>query len=226
MNLEQIRQQDFKKIQKWQGFKNLEDVFDDPTFEELREEIEDLNPQINEQIRFNELSNEQKVLLEKIRTFCVKTSGDFKEQFWYLLQKYREEKQKISQRIIDYLESKSFDLPQFIITHGKRAQDLLRELGFKDYTVSPRSLLVILQLPKPLSQFWWKGGVGSWGDKAQDVTGVIEWGHFYRELMPIIWSNIDYYEEHEGVKIDRINPKAKHEPKKYYYIWQIKEKKI
>jgi len=85
-------------------------------------------------------------------------------------------------------------------------------------------LLLVFQLPKPLAQFWWKGGADSWGNLAEDINDTaIEWGHFYRELMPVVWETQGRHENESGLYFQRVNDIGEHDPKKYYYIWEISE---
>ena len=99
----------------------------------------------------------------------------------------------------------------------------MEEYGL-DIETNGQNLLLVFQLPKPLSQFWWKGGADSWGDLSEDVQDtVIEWGHFYRELMPIVWEEQGRHENESGLDFQRVNGVGEHDPKKYYYIWEMSE---
>ena len=127
----------------------------------------------------------------------------------------------IFQKIIDYLLEKKFDLPNFTITHGVRAEETLKEIGL-DGKIEEKNLLILFQLPKPLSFFWWKGGADSWGSLAEDIKGSsTEWGHFYRELMLVVWEMQGYYENEKGLCFNRLNEIGEHDPLKFYYVWEI-----
>ena len=97
----------------------------------------------------------------------------------------------------------------------------MEDCGFR-VEMDNKTLLVVFQLPKHLAQYWWKGGTESWGQESLDIEdSAIEWGHFYRELMPVIWEAVGRYENELGLDFERINSGGEHDPKKYYYIWKI-----
>ena len=80
--------------------------------------------------------------------------------------------------------------------------------------------LVIFQLSKPLSQFW-KKGEGQWGENNIKTNNtVIEWGRYYREVLPLIWEAVDYSDDKYGITIARLNPAYDHNGD-YYYAWAI-----
>ncbi len=213
----------FEKIRRLEGLRNPEDIWDIEIFDDIRGEIEKVSLNIRELVEEHKLDAETKRCLDKTRTFCNELSEKFRQTFLILLEEYRNERRKISQKIVDYLLEKKFDLPNFTIAHGNKAQKLLEEYGF-DIKNNGKNLLLVFQLPKPLSQFWWKGGVDSWGDLSEDVQDtVIEWGHFYRELMPVVWEEQGYHENEHGLVFNRINGIGDHDPKKYYYIWEMSE---
>ena len=219
----EINPNQFKRIMTEEGLKNSQDIWDLKTYDEIKNEIEKISPNIKELVEEHELNAETKRCLDKIRAFCSELSEEFRQTFLVLLEQYRKERRQISQKIVDYLLEKNFDLPNFTIAYREKAQELLKERGF-DVEINDQSLLLIFQLPKPLSQFWWKGGVDSWGDLSEDMQGaVIEWGHFYRELMPVVWEKQGYYENESALDFYRINGVGEHDPQKYYYIWEVSE---
>lgn len=213
----------FEKMRRLEGLRNPEDIWDLETYDEIKSEIEKVSPNVKEFVQENELDVETKRCLDKTRVFCSELSEEFRQTFLSLLERYRNERRQISQKIVDYLLEKNFDLPNFTIAHGEKVQELLEEYGL-DIKTNGQNLLLVFQLPKPLSQFWWKGGAGSWGDHSVDMQDkVIEWGHFYRELMPIVWEEQGRHENESGLDFNRINRVGEHNPKKYYYIWEMSE---
>ena len=64
---------------------------------------------------------------------------------------------------------------------------MLGDLGLDRPVINSQSLLIVFNLPKPLSHFWWKGGVEA-DDGLAVVVGpdITEWGLFYRQLMPVV----------------------------------------
>jgi len=82
-------------------------------------------------------------------------------------------------------------------------------------------LMIVFNLPKPVGQFWWKGGKGLWGEQAIDVDGkVIEWGFFYRKIMETVWETLGYYESETSLNLRRLNAIGDHDPKNFYYVWE------
>ncbi len=208
-------------MRRLEGLKSPEDIWDIETFDEIKERIEQVSPNVKELISENELKLEAKKCLKKTRTFCKELSQDFKQTFLSLIDQYRQERRQISQKIVDYLLEKNIVLPNFTIASKKQAKALLKEyeLGGE---INEESLLLIFQLPKPLAQFWWKGGADSWGELAEDINDTaIEWDHFYRELMPVVWETQGRHENENSLNFNRLNGFSQHDPKKYYYIWEL-----
>ncbi len=209
-----------KRISRLDGLRNSQDIWS--IYDELKELLLEVNLNISDLVDEQSLDNKGLACLEKVRKFCVDASQKFRDAFLELLDRYREEHRQLSQKIIDYLLEKRLDLPGFIISNGDRAREFLREYDI-DSDIDRHSFLLNFQLPKPLSQFWWKGGVDSWGEWGEDVRGmVIEWGHFYRELMPVIWEIQGYYENERGLMFARINEIGMHS-EQYYYLWKVFE---
>lgn len=203
------------------GIKNPEDIYDQPTFEEIRQEIEKKRPNVRELLDERTLSPEQKACLDKTREFCNELSENFRSEFLSLLERYRSERRQISQEIVDYLLEKNFDLPQFTVSQGRQANELLADFSL-DAEVKDRNLLLAFQFPKPLAHFWWKGGVDSWGDLGEDMEDrVIEWGHFYRELIREVWNLQGCYENEENLAFRRLNGIGEHDPGNFYYVWEM-----
>lgn len=211
----------FEKVRRLEGLRSQEDIWDLGTMDRVKTEIKNKKPDIKENLREHSLSPELKSCLDKTKIFCNELAEEFKQKFLSLLDQYGNERRQISPKIVEYLLEKKFDIPNFNIAYGSRAKELLEEYGFSD-EINDQSLLLVFQLPKPLAQYWWKGGTESWGSMAEDVEGAaIEWGHFYRELMPIIWEAQGRHENESGLAFNRINNVGEHNPKKYYYIWKI-----
>lgn len=204
-----------------------EDIWSDwddtETLEQITHPIQEALPNIEARISEHELTSETRHNLETVRSFCAELSEEFRQAFLLLLEQYRRERCLISQKIVDYLLKKNLVLPTFVIANGERAHGVLNEYKLNG-DVTAHSLLVAFQLPKPLSQFWWKGGADSWGSGSEHLgSAVIEWGHFYRELMRVVWETQGYYENEYSLRFERINSVGEHDPKKYYYVWEVSE---
>ena len=130
-----------------------------------------------------------KTLSIRLRTFFTETSRLFKEEFLKLLNDYVEARKnkKGRQRILDYLVEKGFTMPSFAIYEAEKAAGVLGDLGLDRPVINSQSLLIVFNLPKPLSHFWWKGGVEA-DDGLAVVVGpdITEGGLFYRQLMPVV----------------------------------------
>ena len=185
--LKKLRQQD-------EGMRNPEDVFDLAVFDEPRAGMESA-PFIIEDFSGASDSPEQRLDYEKFkladaaRKFAEETSRLFKEEFLKLLNDYVEARKnkKGRQRILDYLVEKGFTMPSFAIYEAEKAAGVLGDLGLDRPVINSQSLLIVFNLPKPLSHFWWKGGVEA-DDGLAVVVGpdITEWGLFYRQLMPVV----------------------------------------
>ncbi|TSC55943.1 MAG: Uncharacterized protein G01um101418_514 [Parcubacteria group bacterium Gr01-1014_18] len=175
--------------------------------EQVKAGLDHKRSNITELIDYERLSDRQRNILERAKEFCHRLSRKFENEFGEILINYSKERKEISIQMKKFLLNKKFDLPQFTISNPY---------------ANDNSLLLNFQLPRPLSFFWWKGGANSWGDHAVDMQDqVVEWGHFYRELMPIVWETQGYYEQEKGLSFDRVNAVGEHDPAKYYYLWKI-----
>ncbi|MFA6535869.1 MAG: hypothetical protein WC250_03500 [Candidatus Paceibacterota bacterium] len=123
--------------------------------------------------------------------------------------------------ILAYMEKTEMNLAQFSMFWGDRAVSKTIEYGL-DEMKDENGLMIIFNLPKPIGQFWWKGGAGLWGEEAIDVDGrVIEWGFLYRKLMETVWETIGYYESETSLNLRRLNAIGDHDPKNFYYVWEV-----
>lgn len=199
-----------------EGFRNPNDIYDQPTFYDVDKEI--LQERHDRQIHFHfdvtTLDSESKELLAQwraeIQTCLEKWSDEIKQLI--------SQDERISPRIREYLEIKGMDLPTFDLYAKNEADEALERFGFDGEKIETGNFLVVFNLPKPLSQFWWKGGTESWGSESKDVRKmVIEWGRIYRLIIPTIWNAVD----RSTSTMDRINPCGVHDPERYYYLWEV-----
>jgi len=208
----------FERIRREEGYKNEFDIEDNSTDETVKAEIERSARRITELLDENQLNREAKLSLVEVRKFCLELSQSFQDAFLEIIEEYGRERRPIPPKIKEFLNQKNLHLPNFLIAHGKGAQDLLADYDF-NYKISANNLLLVFQLPKPLAQFWWKGGRNP---KAIDVDGtVIEWGKFYEMLMSEVWATYNRYQGKNGLLFYRINEVEQHDPEKYYYIWEV-----
>jgi hypothetical protein len=190
---------------------------------ELEEELakpeeEPINYNIKEYgIDETALTPEQLEHLKKVRTFAQNTSRVYRTAMRLVMRGYQQKNPNFSDKTLQKIMERGFDVPEFSIYGSQAAQGFLQErseLGIEEFS---DNFLVNFQLPRPLAKFWYKGGDGS---KSQPVKeGEIEWGHFYRMCMPVIYSGVDKAQV-SGLYLNRINQFGQHDPKKYYYLWE------
>lgn len=197
-----------RELRMKEGLKNPDDVFE-------------LSNRKGEETESSSAEGAQERLQEIINTFVEDTTRAVEEAFQLLLEEYRKRKNLPSVEIIRYLEEHELHKPQFSVA-GKDRKEFLANLGFSDNTVKVEQIPVSFQLPKPIAQFWYKGGTDSWGSLGEEVgPHITEWGHFYRALMKVVWEKIGYYESEKGLVFERVNGIGDHDPKSYYYVWKI-----
>jgi hypothetical protein len=164
-----------------------------------------------------ELTPEQLENLQKIRTFAQSTSKAYRMVMRLLMTGYQQKNPKFTDKMMQKMMERGYDVPDFSIHGSQSAQEFLskrEELGIDSFS---DNFLVNFQLPKPLAKFWYKGGNGSKSVPVKD--GEIEWGHFYRMAMPIIYNGVDRADM-QGLYLNRLNQFGQHDPKRYYYLWE------
>lgn len=202
------------------GIKNAADIWDLETFPRIEARYNILPDNIFQDFSETEISPELRACLEEIRHFCLNITKIYRDSFLELLLAYGN-KHKIPQSITDYLCEQDLLLPTFIISRTENAELTLDKLGLEG-DIYPDEFFVSFQLPKPLAEFWWKGGINEYNDKVKDIGQTsIEWRHFYTTLMHIVWKVQGFYENERNLIFNRINNNAQHDPKQYYYVWTI-----
>ena len=187
--------------------------------EELaKPEEEPINYNIKEYgINEAELTPEQLENLQKVRTFAQSTSKSYRTVMCLLMTGYQQKNPNFTDKMIQKMMERGYDVPDFSIHGSQSAQEFLterEELGIDNFS---DNFLINFQLPKPLAKFWYKGGNGSKSQPVKD--GEIEWGHFYRMAMPMIYNGVDRAGM-QGLYLNRLNQFGQHDPKKYYYLWE------
>lgn len=191
---------------------------------ELEKELE--KPEEEEPINYNikeygideaALTQEQLDHLNKVRTFAQNTSRVYRTAMRLVMRAYQQKNPKFLDKILQKIMERGFDVPEFSIYGSQAAQGFLQEheeLGIDEFS---ENFLVNFQLPRPLAKFWYKGGDGKLSQPVKE--GEIEWGHFYRTCMPVIYSGVDRAHM-SGLYLNRLNQFGQHDPKKYYYLWE------
>jgi len=164
-----------------------------------------------------ELTPEQFENLQKTRSFAQNTSKVYRTAMRLLMTGYQQKNPKFTDKMMQKMMERSYDLPDFSLYGSQAAEEFLskqQELGIDGFS---DNFLVNFQLPRPLAKFWYKGGNGSKSVPVKE--GEIEWGHFYRMCMPVIYSGVDR-SQMSGLYLNRLNQFGQHDPKKYYYLWE------
>lgn len=164
-----------------------------------------------------DLTPEQLEHLEKVRDFAQNTSKVYRTAMRLLMKGYQQYNPNFTDKMMQKMMERGYDVPDFSIYGSQAAADFFaqqQELGVDGFS---DNFMVNFQLPKPLARFWYKGGSGSKSVPVKE--GEIEWGHFYRMCMPIIYSGVDRAGM-KGLYLNRLNQFGQHDPKKYYYLWE------
>ena len=201
----ELNPNELKKLRGEEGLRNPDDVF----------ELSD------RQGRDVIHESGQEALRDEIRDFIDDVSNSFQEAFQLLLEEYKKRTDLPSNEILAYLQEHEMDKPRFSVSE-KDGVAFLEKLGFPGQSLERAQIPVMFQLPKPVAQFWQKGGTDSWGTMGQEVgPKIVEWGHFYRKLMEVVWEKVGYYESERGFNFERVNGIGDHDVKSYYYVWKI-----
>jgi len=175
------------------------------------------------------LSLEKQRLLEKVITFAQITSLEFQDKMHRLMSNYEAStgSSAFTPEMEQKMKERGYDLPRFTIKNGKAAQQFIEEIGESRWW-EPRddTVLLVYDLPPPLSRFWNRGTTNSEDEQLVEVgEGEVEWGYFYREVTPVIWGNVGFEANEGDLTFDRINGTGQHGPLKYYYVWEVSESK-
>lgn len=197
--------------------------------EDKKLEIEAMD--LDREIKLKTVINKEKLnpdaekLIDELKILISDTTHKFMAEFDRLLSECAEEKEGVTgvtEKIFWYIKDKNLDKPEFIISAGDEAREILNDFGL-NYTFYEGDILLALQLPKQLAEYWWKG------EKKLKESGsgekIIKWEYFYKQLRPIIWEQVETFETKRRIVFNRINEVAQHDPKKYYYVWQVERKK-
>lgn len=191
--------------------------YDEATWQEIFDEVE--NEAANLEVHFSrELSERKKVILDRVRQFTGEVSEAFRQEFLRLLSEYHNSQSDYGVKIVEWLQEKGFDLPDFDLYDAASGDEFLAEHDFQK-KIDPDKMLLVFQLPKPLAKFWWKGEQEECGRKLQGSTRL--WGKFYHDLMPTVHYIWDHAEEDKELTIHRLNVAGQHDEDNYYYLWEV-----
>lgn len=185
------------------------------------EELEHFTYDIREiGINEDELNEQQLELLNNMREFCQKTSLLYAKTMRFVMQAYQERNPNFTDSMLERMMLHHHDTPSFTIYGQGTAKDFIEngspELGIERFETD--GFLLNFNLPKLIGRYWYRGGNGNLSQPVEE--GAIEWGHFYRSCMPVIWNSVDQTVS-QGMLFDRINAFGQHDYQKYYYLYDV-----
>ena len=182
--------------------------------EQLKQMRDDRMFGIDFNVSRENLSDDNARLLGRLLTFAERVKGDISDKV---------RSSGFSDRIMEFVEKSKLDTPSFIVLDSVKAKSFLEENELPLEIELQNSYLLIFKLPKPLDQFWWKGGASS-GNSGVNVDGVVnEWGKIYREVLPIVWREKNRFEQKRELHFTRINESGQHKKGEYYYVWKVEK---
>lgn len=165
-------------------------------------------------------SEKEQALCEVATDFCRDLTTEFRDHFQVVMNEYRLSGGRVSLEMIQRMRELGIDTPVLQVHLQETRERLLEKYGFENFPLAPESALVLFDLPKPLSQYWWKSKYPGRG-KVQGLQGMaIEWGDLYTAVIDRSWKVVEDYSK-QGFDFHRVNQGGKHEPLHYYYIWEI-----
>lgn len=185
---------------------------------------------IEEHVDHEKLTGKEKEILALTRNFCKDAGQDFAETFVTLVRSLKEHGRPLPESIERFLHEKDFFSPVFTIFNGEAGETFLRTNKLS-HTLEPGHFLVVFRLPKPLDYYWWKGrmplrkGEEEPDDGSENVEGaMVEWGYFYRALLPTVWETQGHYMNETDLFMQRVNEVGDHEKLVFYYVWDFAER--
>lgn len=173
-------------------------------------------------------SKEKDRLRQSVEQFTKRLIENFQHSFHILFEKYQQTHPLPLDKILLFLKERELDRPKFDFYPPPHAKQAAKLLGF-DVDLHSQEGVLKLCLPKPIAQYWWKGKSSAWIDdqnRSIDINhSALEWGFFYRELVPPLWK--EQRREHAEGELDilRINPHGVHDPKHFYNLYRVALKK-
>ncbi len=128
----------------------------------------------------------------------------------------------LSEDMKRYLRDKKHDIPSFDIYGPGTIKELQEAVSINLESGNPDVNVVVFNFPKPLAHFWWKQ---HGADEKRKPSKNTDWGEAYEALLPLIWEKYREAFAKENLSTDRLNWPGQHDPKHYYYIWELSEKR-
>jgi hypothetical protein len=123
------------------------------------------------------------------------------------------------EKLLGFVQEKGLDTPSFTLRFGDESVKLLEELGLSDAIDSKSAShgVLVFQLPRPLAKFWNKGGK----DDDEEYKDLVKRGKIYRSVSKLTNYLVEEYAKDDILHLGRVNPVAKHDSDKYYYVWSV-----
>ena len=217
-NLQELQNRQAEELEKLQELINQ---LNNPENVDENEQLENLEYKIHE-IGINEqgLTDEQRELLGRMREFCQKTTVLYVKTMRFLMQEYQQYNPNFTDEMIEKMILRHHDTPSFTIYGKDAGKDFIEnqssELGIEQFETD--GFLLNYNLPDIIGRFWYRGGNGKLSQPVPE--GAIEWGHFYRACMPVIWRSVDATILQKMI-FNRINEFGQHDYRKYYYLYDV-----
>lgn len=181
------------------------------------------NPDVELYVRESELTRDKKELLGDIEKLCSEIIAEFEEQMEALMEIHMSGDNAFTPSIREKMRDRGYTVPKMAIYDYEQGVAMLEKLpGIDPSKLKEGDFLILFQLPKPISRFWYRGGLGQWGDGAKEIPeDNIEWGYFYRKSVKAMWEKRAEYEGPGKLAFARINEASQHDPRRYYYLWSV-----
>lgn len=107
-----------------------------------------------------ERTDEQEALLDEVEHFADKISMRFGRCVLdWLTNVSHIENSGVSDKVVNFIRTHGLYMPSFSSYDRTTAPEAASALGLSELSLNDDELMMVFNLPKPLSQYWWKGGV-------------------------------------------------------------------
>jgi len=190
---------------------------ENPTWAAIDREVLQESFQIFERDREQTQSDLRKTVIEILQAVNEAVSNTLLEAF--------DQATKIlytSSEMKSLIKEHKLDFGKFTVESGKMFnQSRPKGIG----RAEEESVIVIFQLPKPLKNWWWKGGDHNRQDpdyKKNDIS-VVAWGEIYARVLGALWTRLRNDARQHDLNLNRLNDVGVH-TEDYYYIWSFEKK--
>lgn len=205
---------------------------DNPSWAEMEEEIAEeslrkryaAGPITIEMQKFHPA--EQRELVGRAGAFAERVVQRLQARFHELLDAWQREHSPISRDMSAYIREQGMDKPTLRIYDAQTGATCLQKYGYRDNFLKNDDLVIVFDLPKPVSAYWWKGR--KLIDKAKEKQAVggmaIEWGALYDEMLDDLWAEVGREQCEGELSFSRVNDTGEHKSLEFYYIWIARQR--